>query len=126
MRIHELSSNGAELLITWDDGHPSRYDSLWLRDNCPQDRNSRNGQRLVDIADLPDDPVIGEASESAGLIRIRWEGEERAAEFEWSWLRRHCNCDLHRETARPPATWVSADAGRLCWMDYGEIAADPF
>ena len=42
------------LTIEWSDGAVSEFPSLWLRDNVAADRDAHSGQRLVDIADLPE------------------------------------------------------------------------
>jgi len=46
------------LTIEWADGTSSEFASLWLRDNLREDRDPHSGQRLIDIADLPEDPKI--------------------------------------------------------------------
>ncbi len=46
------------LCIEWADGTLSEYASIWLRDNLREDRDPHSGQRLVDIADLPENPKI--------------------------------------------------------------------
>jgi hypothetical protein len=48
--------------IEWTDGTSSEFASLWLRDNLREDRDPHSGQRLVDIADLPEDPRIRSAT----------------------------------------------------------------
>ena len=50
------------LSIEWADGTSSEFASLWLRDNLREDRDPHSGQRLVDIADLPEDPRIRSAA----------------------------------------------------------------
>ena len=42
-----ISSTPTLLTVEWADGTVGEFDSLWLRDNCPDDRSSDNGQRLV-------------------------------------------------------------------------------
>ena len=52
--------------IEWTDGTLSEFASLWLRDNVREDRDPHSGQRLIDIADLPEDPRIRSATAQGG------------------------------------------------------------
>ena len=54
--VKRLWSKPDMLSIEWADGTLSEFASLWLRDNLREDRDPHSGQRLVDIADLPEDP----------------------------------------------------------------------
>ncbi|HEV7613421.1 MAG TPA: TauD/TfdA family dioxygenase [Steroidobacteraceae bacterium] len=74
------------LSIEWDDGSLSEFASLWLRDNLREDRDPHSGQRLVDIADLPEDPRIRSAVAHDGTLNVEWEAESRSAAFELQWL----------------------------------------
>src|SRR5580658_5037203 len=76
------------LVVEWPDGRVSEYLSLWLRDNCPADRDASNGQRLVDITELPLDPRIHSATLGSGgsAVLVRWEGGAEVASFDLGWL----------------------------------------
>ena len=54
--IKRLTNSPDYLSIDWDDGSASEFASVWLRDNVPEDRDAHNGQRLIDVADLPPRP----------------------------------------------------------------------
>jgi gamma-butyrobetaine dioxygenase len=73
------------LMIALEDGTTLEFASLWLRDNAPAHRDPHNGQRLVDIADLPPAPRIRSAVESLGMVHIEWEDETQSA-FDVDWL----------------------------------------
>jgi alpha-ketoglutarate-dependent taurine dioxygenase len=74
------------LNIEWSDGTSSEFASLWLRDNLPEDRDPHSGQRLIDIADLPENPRIRSAVARNGTVNIEWENEPRPAAFGLDWL----------------------------------------
>jgi len=118
--LAKLSFTPARLRINWADGHLSDYDSIWLRENCPQDRDPRNGQRLVDILDVPPEPAIGAASQgSNGSILITWRSEAKSAWFGLDWLRGHCYCEEHRRSRnQKPILWTAKNAGDLLTLDY--------
>ncbi len=82
----QLRATPEALVIEWADGGQDEYASVWLRDNLPEYRDPHSGQRLVDIADLPDAPRIRSASLHAGTVRVDWEGEPNGAAFDLEWL----------------------------------------
>jgi alpha-ketoglutarate-dependent taurine dioxygenase len=84
--VKRLWSNPDMLCIEWSDGTLVEYASIWLRDNLREDRDSHSGQRLIDIADLPEDPKIRSAAARNGAVAIEWEGEPLASSFELPWL----------------------------------------
>ncbi len=111
--VAAVSHDEAQLRITWSDGHSSNFDSLWLRDNCPEDRDPRTGQRRVDIAELPSDPkLLWVRQLDDNSLEILWLDEPRRAQFSVSWLRRHCYCDQHQRSPSPaPLLWRGSAAG---------------
>ena len=119
-QVENLSFDQKHLRIHWADDHTSVYDALWLRDNCPADRDARNGQRLIDIADLPADPSIGAVSHNSdSAILITWSGEPKSSWFPLAWLRDQCYCDAHRLSRnRPPVLWQADRNSEFLWMDY--------
>jgi gamma-butyrobetaine dioxygenase len=87
--IRRLSAAPDMLTIEWADGRTSEFASLWLRDNRPEDRDAHSGQRLVDIADLPEQPRIRSAVTQDEQVRIEWDSESRAVSFGLDWLAAH-------------------------------------
>jgi gamma-butyrobetaine dioxygenase len=87
--VQHLDWSPERLAITWTDGRRSEYPSLWLRDNCPADRGESNGQRLVDIADIPAAPRLARAALAGGTLELAFDGETRAARFPLEWLAAH-------------------------------------
>jgi alpha-ketoglutarate-dependent taurine dioxygenase len=81
-----ISASADALTIEWADGGVSEFTSLWLRDNRAEDRDAHSGQRLIDIADVPELPRIRSATSADGSVRIEWHGEARAACFQLQWL----------------------------------------
>ncbi len=117
------------LTIEWIDGGMSEYASLWLRDNRTEDRDAYSGQRLVDVADLPERPRIRSAVIQGGTVRIEWEGEPRAVSFDLAWLAAHA---FDRVPRRPELTvrrWLEGarlDAGRdFAWASVEELRTKP-
>jgi gamma-butyrobetaine dioxygenase len=85
--LNKASWTPEMLALEWSNGQRSEFPSIWLRDNCPCDRDSLSGQRLIDIADLPAEPKISSVCAEEREIVISWESETRLARFDLAWLR---------------------------------------
>jgi alpha-ketoglutarate-dependent taurine dioxygenase len=126
--IRQVAVSPELLTIEWADGSASEFASLWLRDNRPEDRDAHSGQRLIDIADLPEQPALRSAVATDGAVRIEWQGEPRAVSFELAWLAEHA----FERLARPPELavhrWLEGsllDARRdFAWVSLGAARAD--
>jgi gamma-butyrobetaine dioxygenase len=111
--VTRLWSNADMLSIEWADGTLSEFASLWLRDNLCEDRDPHSGQRLIDIADLPENPRIRSAAADNGAVNVEWEDESRSASFEFEWLRAHA---ANRSPGRP-------EFAARRWLDGGDLDA---
>ncbi len=126
--VKRLWSRPDTLNIEWADGTTSEFASLWLRDNLREDRDPHSGQRLIDIADLPEDPKIRSAMARHGAVNVEWEAEPRPASFDIEWLRAHAS---NRSPGRPefaPRSWLEAaglDAAHdFAWAAFPEAEGD--
>jgi gamma-butyrobetaine hydroxylase len=81
------------LTVEWTDGTASQFASVWLRDNLPEDRDRNNRQRLIDVADLPPDPRIRDATLQEAEVCVLWQDENRKSKFSLAWLRDHRGSD---------------------------------
>ena len=125
LQARRVTAAPEALTIEWVGGAVSEFASLWLLDNRTEDRDPHSGQRLIDIADLPEAPRIRSAVARDGAVRIEWEGESRAASFELGWLAARAT----ERIARPPAAqrrlWLEGatlDARRdFAWLSVAEL-----
>jgi gamma-butyrobetaine dioxygenase len=108
-----LSFTPEVLRVEWPDGAHAAFPSVWLRDNRTIDRDAGNGQRLVDVADLPAAPRLSAATVDGDSVAIEWSGEEGAARFALCWLRAHGP----RSDRRPPELLVHR------WLDGAALDA---
>ena len=117
--------NPSLLTLDWASGHQSVFPAIWLRDNCPMNRDQRTGQRLVDVTDLPSDPQIESIELGPDTIRVCWAGEDRGSIYPLSWLLARCLCEEHLRESRPKiATWTRAQSAQLCSIDHSAVCAD--
>jgi gamma-butyrobetaine dioxygenase len=113
------------LNIEWSDGTSSEFASLWLRDNLSEDRDPHSGQRLIDIADLPENPRIRTAVARNGIVNIEWENEPHAATFELKWLQAQASERSRGQAEFTARHWLEAsalDAARdFAWTRFSEL-----
>jgi gamma-butyrobetaine dioxygenase len=125
MKIANVSHAQDRLRVSWAGGHHSEYHSLWLLDNSPEHRDEHNGQRRIDILDLPEDPEISDVAFGDEWIEVTWAALGKSARFPVQWLEDRCNCNAHifpPIAPRPELTlWRTEDAGRFCEMEYREF-----
>jgi gamma-butyrobetaine dioxygenase len=110
------------LLLDWSDGHQSGYDAIWLWDNAPEHRDQSNGQRLIDVTDLPADPVIASAYIQGGDLAVRWAESGSASHYELIWLRENCYCGLDSAPPDSPVVlWRAAESAWLTRIEADEV-----
>ena len=126
--VKRLWSLPDRLGIEWSDGNSSEFASSWLRDNLREDRDPHSGQRLVDIADLPENPRIRSAAAHNGMVQVEWESEPRPASFELQWLQAHAPNRSDRCTQFAPRPWLEGarlDASRdFAWASLSDARSD--
>lgn len=117
--LKRLWSNPDMLCIEWSDGTLVEYASIWLRDNRREDRDPYSGQRLIDIAELPEDPKIRSAAAHNGAVAIEWEGEPLTSCFELPWLLAQAPGRRPQFTRRPWLEGAHLDAARdFAWAGF--------
>jgi gamma-butyrobetaine dioxygenase len=104
--VKRLWSVPSMLSIEWADGKVSEFASLWLRDNLREDRDPHNGQRLIDIVDVPEDPRIRSAVIKGGAVHVEWEAESRSGSFDLGWLLAHASVGFHGRSEFTPRRWL--------------------
>jgi gamma-butyrobetaine hydroxylase len=118
--IREMRCYADLVTITWEDGHQSEYPALWLLDNDPEHRDQRTGQRLIDIADLPENLTIeGGCYTPDGLIQLSW-SDWRATALSADWLFEHCPCSEHAEPSSV-RLWEGSTPGLLKRFPYAGV-----
>lgn len=83
------------LVIEWADGETSRLDALWLRDHCQMStsRNPDNGQRLLNVIDIPEDLTIAGVEQLGDeQLEVTFLPENHPSRYTTRWLRENCYC----------------------------------
>jgi alpha-ketoglutarate-dependent taurine dioxygenase len=116
------------LSIEWADGTLSEFASIWLRDNLRHDRDPHSGQRLIDIADLPENPRIRSAAAQDGALNVEWEAESRSDSFDLEWLFACAESRSGRRSEFAPKFWLHGArlhvARDFAWAAFTDAKSD--
>jgi alpha-ketoglutarate-dependent taurine dioxygenase len=119
-----LSTTPETLIIEWANGEVAEFASVWLLDNLGDNRDPHSGQRLIDVADLPEHPRIRSASAHDGVVRIEWESDSRPVSFDLGWLEAHGR-RRHRFDAHRWLEGAALDAARdFAWATLAEAQSN--
>jgi gamma-butyrobetaine dioxygenase len=114
--------------LDWSNGARSEFSSLWLLDNCSIHRHSENGQRLIDIVDLPEAPKIRSVSSDRHSILVQWEDEPAPAAFDLAWLLDNASGTPPPDSKLYSKTWLEGsnmDAAKdFAWHRLSEFSSD--
>ncbi len=82
-----LEQNGAVLRIDTPQG-ARRFHGVWLRDNAqdPQTRDPGNGQRLITLADIPEDCALSAAQLQGDAVEVTFSADGKTVTFPQDWL----------------------------------------
>jgi gamma-butyrobetaine dioxygenase len=121
--IAGLTHDRETLTVDWSDGRRSRFAAIWLLDNRPDGRHSPEGQRLFDVAELPEEPTIAAATLADGDLKLAFAPGGTAAVYAADWLRRHALDPASRAERRVARRlWDKSLAAHLPSGRYAEIA----
>lgn len=83
----EVTDNG--ITLRWSNGDRSRFNSLWLRDNCPSGGDKRKDLRTFSVVDLdPDLSVVDAYRNDEGDLEVAF-SDGHISVFDFDWLRDH-------------------------------------
>lgn len=102
--------------------------AIWLRHNCPCAACLHaNGQRLVDLLDIPEDIAPRAAQLAAdGALHVEWAGDGHLSRYGADWLAAHCRPQGGAPVGRrPPLHWGAELAGRIPRADWEEVVRSP-
>lgn len=103
----EEDAAARELVITWSDGHTSRYGYRMLRQRCPCAVcvHEWTGEQLLDPSRVPAEIHPTQIAQvGAYALRFTWSDGHTAGIYTFPFLRSLCGCDAcARERARTPS-----------------------
>jgi gamma-butyrobetaine dioxygenase len=89
--ISKLEKNSNYLKVIWDDGEESKFNYLWLRDNCPTAHDKDSRHRMFNILNVstninPKNYSVGKN----GSLEIEWSEGDHKSSYDSLWLRENC------------------------------------
>ena len=89
--ISKLEENSDHLKVIWDDGEESKFNYLWLRDNCPSAHDKDSRHRMFNILNVSTDirPKNYNVN-NKGILEIEWSESDHKSSYDPLWLRENC------------------------------------
>jgi alpha-ketoglutarate-dependent taurine dioxygenase len=124
--IPRLDVRPERLRIDWPDDVFGEFAALWLADNRAEDRHP-NGQRLIDVMDLPDAVTIRSARIENDRVCVEFDGEWPAFERPIRWLRDLVGPLTSQRPELDRYPWLRGDAldahRDFAWADHADFMA---
>ncbi len=101
--ISKISKNRTYLQVIWDDGKESRFNYMWLRDNCPTAHDKDSRHRMFNILDVSENinPKKYNLNRD-GKLEIEWSEGNHVSHYDISWLRENCYTIKNNEEYKSP------------------------
>jgi len=122
-RVSRIAHDAQALKLHWDDGRLSRFEAIWLRDNCacPACRHPQAMERLYMFIDHESPHITQVAQITADALEVHFSQgtENHVSRFDMAWLRQHCYSDAARKEARATRTlWDAGLNGAVPTVDF--------
>ena len=135
--ITNIEKNNSYLKIIWSDGEESKFNFMWLRDNCPTAHDKDSRHRMFNILNVSErlNPKKFKVN-SDGKLEIEWSEGDHTSYFDQKWLRDNCYTLKHKTKYISPYTlWnnelqnnlnsiiidhdeiISSDEGLIKWLE---------
>ena len=123
--ISKIEKNSNYLKVVWDDGEESKFNYLWLRDNCPTAHDKDSRHRMFNILNVsPDINPKNYNLDENGSLEIEWSEGDHKSSYDPKWLRENCYTIKNKEKyISPYKLWDSSLQNNLesIEIDYEEI-----
>ena len=135
--ISKIEKNSSYLKVIWNDGEESKFNYLWLRDNCPSAHDKDSRHRMFNILNVSQDinPKKYDVNEE-GKLEIEWSEGGHISFFDQKWLRDNCYTIKNKKKyVSPYQLWdctlekdlqsvridhddiISSDQGLIKWLE---------
>ena len=89
--IKNIVKNSTNLEVDWSDGEKSKFNYMWLRDNCPTAHDKDTRHRMFNILKVSLDISPKKFSiNDDGKLQIEWSEGDHTSLYDPSWLRENC------------------------------------
>ena len=123
--ISSLKKNGKSILIDWSDGVQSKFNFLWLRDNCPSEVHPTARERTFNLLNVSENiyPKAFTINDK-GQLEIEWSEGNHTSYYDIKWLRHNCyTMKSKKKYSSPYFLWDNSMQSNFegIQIDYQEI-----
>tara|TARA_B100001175_G_scaffold227639_1_gene194286 strand:+ start:313 stop:1440 length:1128 start_codon:yes stop_codon:yes gene_type:complete len=136
--ISNIEKNSSYLKIIWSDGEQSKFNYMWLRDNCPTAHDKDSRHRMFNILSVSNNLNPKKYTiNKQGKLEIEWSEGDHISYYDPKWLRENCYTLKHKvEYISPYFLWdnlslqdnlksisidheeiISSDEGLIKWLE---------
>ena len=123
--IKNIKKNTSYLEVEWNDGQKSKFNYLWLRDNCPSAHDKDTRHRMFNILKVSTDINAKKYNiNEQGKLKIEWSEGEHISYYDLKWLRENCYTIKNKKRySSPYKLWDSSLQKNLdlIQIDHDEI-----
>ena len=123
--IKNIKKNTSHLEVEWSDGQKSKFNYLWLRDNCPSAHDKDTRHRMFNILKISTDINAKKYNiNKEGKLEIEWSEGEHISYYDLKWLRENCYTIKNKKRySSPYKLWDSSLQKNLdlIQIDHDEI-----
>jgi len=123
--IKNIKKNTSYLEVEWNDGQKSKFNYLWLRDNCPSAHDKNTRHRMFNILKVSTDINAKKYNiNEQGKLEIEWSEGEHISYYDLKWLRENCYTIKNKKKySSPYKLWDSSLQTNLdlIQIDHDEI-----
>ena len=123
--IKNIKKNTSHLEVEWSDGQKSKFNYLWLRDNCPSAHDKDTRHRMFNILKISTDINAKKYNiNKEGKLEIEWSEGEHISYYDLKWLRENCYTIKNKKRySSPYKLWDSSLQNNLdlIQIDHDEI-----
>ena len=104
--INTIVKKSQFIEITWLDKHISKFQFLWLRDNCPRAIHPTANMRIFNILSVTKNIFPKNLKLNKDILSIHWSENNHKSNFKIKWLRDHCySLNQNKHYASPYFFW---------------------
>ena len=123
--ISKIEKNSNYLKVIWDDGEESKFNYLWLRDNCPTAHDKDSRHRMFNILNVSQDINPKKYMiNNNGNLEVEWSEGDHKSSYDPKWLRENCyTIKNKKEYISPYKLWDGSLQNnlKLIEIDHSEI-----
>ena len=90
-QIDKIEKDRSDLKIKWSDGEVSKFNYMWLRDNCPTAHDKDSHHRMFNILNVSENLAVKDFKiDETGSLQVQWSEGDHTSFYDPNWLRQNC------------------------------------